>query len=73
MSILEHCGLKKCRRPITKEQYDRAMKNNSYITETDARVIFTDAERFGYGVYCDRAVEIDGEYYCEFEMGASCD
>lgn len=73
MSFLNHIGLQKCKRQITKEQYERALNNNSYITDEDEMIIFTAAERYGYGIYSDKVIEENGKYYCEFEMGTSCD
>ena len=60
-------------RKITKEQYERGTKNYGYLTKDDADLVFTDAERLGYGVYGAR-VETDGDdYYVSFWLGDSCD
>ena len=61
------------RRKITKEQYDRAIQNNGFITEDDEKSIFYPSEIFGYGIYMARAVEDHGEYYVTFTLGSSCD
>lgn len=37
-------------KPITKEQFLRALLRNGYIDPVDMGVIFNDAERFAYGV-----------------------
>lgn len=60
------------RKAITKEQYDEAMRNNGLISSDNAE-IFDAAERYGYGVYCAGAVEIDGEYFVDYLLGDSCD
>ena len=60
-------------RKITKEQYERGMKNHGYLTKDDEDLVFTDAERLGYGVY-GASVEVDGDnYYVSFWLGDSCD
>ena len=61
------------RKPITQEQYDRAMQNNRIIPEADRSEIFDSAELYGYGVYCPVAVEEDGAYFVEYELGSTCD
>lgn len=62
-----------CEREITKEQYERAMKNNGYIADEDGKDIFTISEMCGYGVYLPIAFERDGKYFVSFELGSSCD
>jgi hypothetical protein len=63
-----------CKRKITKDVYDRAMQNKShYIASEDYEKVFDVSEICGYGVYGAIAKEIDGEYYCLFDMGSSCD
>lgn len=63
-----------CKRKISKEVYDRAMENKShYIAAEDKDKIFSEAELCGYGVYGAIAVERNGEYYCLYDMGSSCD
>lgn len=61
----------RCKRKITKEQYDRA--TNGYLDREDYCKIFSEAERWGYGVYCDQVFEENGEYFVAFSMGESCD
>lgn len=58
---------------ISKEVYDRAMANNGYITGSDERKIFSDAELWGYGVYRPKAMEKEGQYYCTYSLGSNCD
>lgn len=62
-----------CKREITKEQYDRAMKNNRYIAKEDKETVFTPSELYGYGVYDDSVCEEDGKYFVEFVTGSTCD
>ena len=61
------------RKPITQEQYDRAMQNNRIIPESDRSEIFDSAELYGYGVYCPTAIEEDGAYFVDYELGSTCD
>lgn len=65
--------MKEYTREITKEQYENALSNNMYITESDKYDIFSDSERLGYGVYSPIAHEADGRYYVWFHLGDSCD
>ena len=58
---------------ITKDIYDRAMKNRGYITSDDKPKLFTEAQLCGYGVYSAMAYEKDGKYFCSYSMGSSCD
>ena len=58
---------------ISKEVYDRAMKNGGYITGEDEKNLFSEAMLCGYGVYGDMAYEKDGKYWCRWEHGSSCD
>lgn len=66
-------------KPITKEQYDRAQEHVGYIAGEDMGDIFTDAERFGYGIYSPVArkrvnEETDKvEYYVAYDTGSCCD
>lgn len=61
------------RKPITKEQYERAIANNRIIPDADRGEIFDSAELYGYGVYCPTAIEENGEYFVEYELGSTCD
>ena len=61
------------RKPITQEQYERAIANNRIIPEADRREIFNSAELYGYGVYCPTAIEEDGAYFVCYELGSTCD
>lgn len=66
-------------KPITKEQYCRAMVNHGYIDEVDMGIIFSDALLYAYGVYSPVARRRinketgEVEYYVEYDTGASCD
>ena len=63
----------KYQRKITKEQYERAMLNNSFLTEEDEKDIFTVSELYGYGVYLPIVIKEQGEYYVTFKLGSTCD
>ena len=58
---------------ITKEQYDRAMENNGSICKDDIPAVFTEAERWGYGLYGNSVFEKDGEYFVQYTLGSTCD
>jgi hypothetical protein len=65
-------------RKITKEQYERAMHRRGYVVKEDEKDIFSDSERYGYGVYGGSVIKKtnkDGEdeYYVTFSLGSSCD
>ena len=66
-------------KPITKEQYCRAMVNHGYIDEVDMGIIFDDALLYGYGVYSPvgrkRVNKETGEveYYVEYTTSTCCD
>ena len=63
----------RCSREITKEQYDRAIENNGYLKGIDKQDVFTEAERWGYGVYAARVYEKNGKYMVGFSLGDTCD
>lgn len=65
--------MRRCRRRITKEQYERALENGGHIYITDRPDVFSESERFGYGVYSDLVFKRDGEYLVSFLMGETCD
>lgn len=65
--------MRRHRRKITKEQYDRAVNNNGDIPNEDLLDIFNVAELCGYGIYYYEVLEEDGEYFVVFDMGTSCD
>lgn len=65
--------MRRGKRKINKEIYDRAMEHNGYITEEDKEKVFCISEIYGYGVYGAQAKEENGEYYVYFSMGDSCD
>ena len=60
-------------RKITKDIYERAMKHDGYIIYKDRKAIFSESELYGYGVYGVKVYEENGEYYCSFSLGDSCD
>lgn len=61
------------RKPITKEQYERAMEHGGFIYWEDRRAIFDSAELDGYGVYLPMARKEGDEYYVSYELGSTCD
>ena len=54
------------KREISKEEYIRAQEGSPYD-------LISDNLKMGYGVYCAKVYEIDGNYYLTFDMGDSCD
>lgn len=60
-------------REITKEQYERGMKNNRCLTQEDRECVFNDSERLGYGVYGGTVSERDGKFYVDYSLGSTCD
>ena len=60
-------------RKITKEQFFRAQENGGRLTEEDKEKIFTESERWGYGIYSCHTYEQDGSFYVRFMIGESCD
>ena len=60
-------------REISKEQYERAQENRSYLTKEDMEVVFDDSERLGYGVYGTKTMMKGGKYVVQFSLGSTCD
>ena len=60
-------------REITKEQYDRAIENNGFLTKEDADTVLTVSERCGYGATAGTVKEYDGKYLVSCHMYDSCD
>lgn len=66
-------------RPITKEQYERAQKYGGSLTPEDELVVFSEAERIGYGVYGTSVYEElnpqsnETTYYVAYNIGSHCD
>lgn len=58
---------------ISKEVYERAIKNNGHITSKDEAEIFSYIEQAIYGVYRTVAIERDGEWFVRYELGDSSD
>lgn len=58
---------------ITKEQFDRANAAGGSICKEDIPAVFTEAERWGYGLYGNRVYEKDGKYFVSYTLGSSCD
>ena len=61
------------KKQISKDVYERAMRNKGYITDKDEKEIFTASELYGYGVYLPMVCEENGDYYVRFKLGHSCD
>lgn len=60
-------------REITKEIYDRAIKNRNYVAEEDRNEVWDIAELCGYGIYGDQVCEEDGKYFVKYYRGSTCD
>lgn len=60
-------------RKITKDIYERAIKNRNYIQGEDMNKVFNEAELCGYGIYGTQVFEKDNEYYVSYYMGSTCD
>jgi predicted GH43/DUF377 family glycosyl hydrolase len=60
-------------REITKAQYERAKNGSGYLTKEDRKTVFTDSERWGYGVYDGSVYEDSGRYYVSYSLGETCD
>ena len=59
---------------ITEEQYKESEKRSFfYMTDEDERELFSEALRWGYGLYDVFVSEKDGKYICTWERGDSCD
>lgn len=58
---------------ITREQYERAKANHGSIPREDEEAVFTEAERWGYGVYGSTVYSKDGEYFVSYSLGSTCD
>lgn len=61
------------RKKITKEIYDNAQKNRGYIASEDMPKIFSVSDLIGYGIYGAMAYEENGEYWCSYNRGETCD
>lgn len=63
--------MKEYSKPITKKIYDNA--KNGYVASQDMDKVFSISQLCGYGVYLPRVHEKNGEYYCTYQLGNSCD
>ena len=66
-------GNNECTKEITKEVYERSCKHRNHIAHEDEKNVFSDSERYGYGVYSTHTYEKDGKYYVEYTLGSTCD
>lgn len=66
-------------RPITKEQYERAQEHGGSLIPEDELVVFSEAERIGYGVYGTSVYKkLNSQsnkttYYVVYSTGSHCD
>lgn len=60
-------------REISAEQYARAQEHRGYLSEADRNDVFSDSERYGYGVYGGDVIEREGKYYVRYSLGSTCD
>lgn len=58
---------------ISKEIYERSVQNRNRIVGKDEEEVFSDSERYGYGVYGTWTFEKDGKYFVRYDTGDSCD
>lgn len=65
---------------VSKEMFERAKANSVnkdaksyYMAPEDQEKQFSEAIRWGYGLYDCRIYEEDGKYICHWSMGDSCD
>lgn len=57
---------------ITKAMYERAMKNNGFLTKSDENDLLTPVDS-AYGVMCQTVFEQDGNYFVNCTGYDSCD
>ena len=62
-------------RQISEDQYMRAMLNGGFLTKEDQRIVFTDAERLGYGASAGSVFisPDDGKPYVLYSISDTCD
>jgi hypothetical protein len=60
-------------REISRDVYERAMKNHRRITTEDMCDVFSRAELCGYGIYDTYVIERNDGYYVLYEIGTDCD
>ena len=71
---LDRCKEALLRDNITEEQYTEYEKRTYfYMTAEDAKELFSESIRWGYGLYNCFVSEKDGKYICTWERGDSCD
>ena len=56
-----------------KAWYDLYVKQNNGLTAEQTREFFGDSVVMGYGLYGYDFIEENGEYYCRYWRGESCD
>lgn len=65
--------MRKCKREISKEDYEIAMENNGFLTEEQEERMFDISTRMGYGLYMPKVYKDGDKYMLSFEIGSSCD
>ena len=61
-------------RQISDDVYFRAMLNGGRLTESDKLLVFTDAERLGYGAIIGSVfIDHNGKPYVNYSISDSCD
>lgn len=65
--------MRKCRREISKEEYEIAMDNNGFLTEEQEERMFDICILNGYGLYMPQVYKDGDKYMLSYEIGDSCD
>ena len=63
-------------RTISKEEYEEIMtasNGKGHVPSNLESKFFSEAVRYGYGLYGARVREKDGEYFLDYTTGDSCD
>lgn len=65
---------------VSRDVFDRAKANainqtgkSFYVTEDDKEKLFSEAVRWGYGLYNCMVTDVDGKYMVSYWTGDSCD
>jgi hypothetical protein len=61
--------MKDCKRRISKDIYNRIIKNNGHFSPKDVFSIFTEEEFYDKGIYSPFVYEYNNEYYVGFKLG----
>ena len=60
-------------REISKEIYDKAIKNRGYITGEDREKVWDISDLCGYGIYGDQVCKENDKYFVKYYRGSTCD